>query len=342
MSTGRERGWYHSSIVRPDRQWSGRDRHTSDVTAIIGGLVAAMLWATATLCSSRTSRVLGTRVVLAWVMIIGAIVGLPLAAVSPLPPDVPVASVGLLLVAGVCYGVGLGLAYAALSIGKVAIVAPIVSTEGAVAAMLAIILGSTVGLASGITLAVVAAGVVLSSMDRRTSDVPAGDIDIVADAIDGPAGSVPAVTGADTTPTTAAASRRSIGLAIAAAGVFGLGLLTTGYAAQVLPAAWVAWVARLVGVVIIAAPVVARGQLRMTRATAPLLVVAGVGEILGSTASAWGAQESIPIVAVMGSQFAAIAAIAAFFLFGERLARIQLVGVVLIAVGVTVLAALQA
>ena len=58
--------------------------------------------------------------------------------------------------------------------------------------------------------------------------------------------------------------------------------------------------------------------------------------------SAWGSRESIAIAAVMGSQFAAIAAVAAYFLFGERLARIQIVGVVLIVVGVTVLAAAQA
>ena len=48
-----------------------------------------------------------------------------------------------------------------------------------------------------------------------------------------------------------------------------------------------------------------------------------------------GPRESIAIAAVMGSQFAAIAAVAAFFLFGERLRRLQVVGVVLIVVGVT-------
>jgi len=43
----------------------------------------------------------------------------------------------------------------------------------------------------------------------------------------------------------------------------------------------------------------------------------------------------------MGSQFAAIAAVAAYVLFGERLARPQVLGVVLIIVGVTALAAIQ-
>jgi drug/metabolite transporter (DMT)-like permease len=59
-------------------------------------------------------------------------------------------------------------------------------------------------------------------------------------------------------------------------------------------------------------------------------------------ASAWGSRENIAIAAVMGSQFAAIAAVAAFVLFRERLGRLQIVGVVIIAVGVTVLAYLQA
>jgi drug/metabolite transporter (DMT)-like permease len=44
----------------------------------------------------------------------------------------------------------------------------------------------------------------------------------------------------------------------------------------------------------------------------------------------------------MGSQFAAIAAVAAYFLFGERLGRLQVAGVALIVGGVTILAATTA
>ena len=90
---------------------------------------------------------------------------------------------------------------------------------------------------------------------------------------------------------------------------------------------------------VVTLPILLSGRLRLTRAALPLLIVAGVGEVLGSTLSAWGARESIAIIAVMGSQFAAISAVAAFVLFGERLARVQVAGVVLIVVGVTVLAA---
>jgi multidrug transporter EmrE-like cation transporter len=72
-----------------------------------------------------------------------------------------------------------------------------------------------------------------------------------------------------------------------------------------------------------------------------LVLVAGTGEIIGSTLLAWGASVSIAITAVLGSQFAAIAAVVAFVLFGERLSRSQVVGIAFIAAGVTALAAVS-
>ena len=311
------------------------------MTAILGGLAAAVMWSAATLCSSRSSRMLGSLVVLAWVMAIGTVVGLPLAIVTPLPASFDPFVFVLLLVAGLCYCLGLMLAYAALTIGKVSIVAPIVATEGAVAAVIAIALGDTVGLLAGVALAVIAAGVVMSSAERSTTDVPVGDIELVADALAAPLPEPAEAPGpmTHTPPMAPGDLRKSALLAIGAALIFGIGLVASGRAAAVLPPVWVAFAARAIGVVIITLPILLSGRLRATRAALPLLIVAGVGEMLGSTASAWGARESIPIVAVMGSQFAAISAVAAYFLFGERLARIQVAGVVLIIVGVTVLAA---
>jgi drug/metabolite transporter (DMT)-like permease len=309
------------------------------VTAILGGLAAAALWAAATLASSRSSRMLGSRVVLGWVMLVGCVVGLPLAFVDAPPAPLQPATAGLLLVAGVCYVAGLGLVYAALQIGKVSIVAPIVATEGAIAAVIAVILGDPLGLAAGVVLAVIAIGVVLSSMDRSTTDVPAGDTDLVADALDGP----PTPSALSHTPPIAPGdTRRSALLAIGAALIFGVGLFCSGKAAAVVPVAWVALSARVVGVAVITLPLFLRGRLRLTKAAVPLLLISGVGEILGSMASAWGARESIAIVAVLGSQFAAISAVVAYLLFGERLSRVQVIGVVLVVVGVTVLGVLQA
>jgi len=303
--------------------------------AIVGGLGAAVLWAIATLCSSRSSRMLGSRVVLAWIMIVGVAVGLPAALLSPAPAAIEPSTFALLLLAGTCYVVGLQLTYAALRVGKVSIVAPIVSTEGAVAAVIAMLLGDPVGLVAGLSLFAVAAGVVLSSLDRATPDVAAGDFDVTADAIDEPGEDA----ARDPTAERNVDARRTTALAVAGAIVFGVGLVAAGRSAQLVPVTWVALSARLIGIVGVVIPLVLQRRLRLTRVALPLVVIAGIGEVVGSVLSAWGSRESIAISAVMGSQFAAIAAVAAFLLFRERLARVQVVGVALIVVGVTVLAA---
>ncbi len=130
--------------------------------------------------------------------------------------------------------------------------------------------------------------------------------------------------------------------AMVAALVFGVGLVAAGRSAALVPVAWVALAARLVGIVVVVIPLVLQRRLRVTRAALSLVVIAGVGEVIGSMLSAWGSRESIAITAVMGSQFAAFAAVAAYFVFGERLGRLQIAGVVCIIGGVTVLAAATA
>ena len=302
-------------------------RQTGFVTAIIGGLGAAILWAAATLCSSRSSRLLGSRVVLGWIMLVGVVVGLPVAVISPGPSTLEPSTVGLLGLSGICYVVGLQLTYAALRIGKVSIVAPIVATEGAVAALISIGRGDPVGVVAGVSLAVVVCGVVLSTLEPGRAEVAAGDFDVVPDAVDEPASHQP------NDP------RLATLLSIAAALVFGVGIVAAGTAASLVPVAWVALAARLVGLVVVVVPLVLSRRFRVTRVALPLVLIAGVGEVFGSMLSAWGSRESIAIAAVMGSQFAAIAAVAAFVLFGERLGRLQIAGVVLIGLGVTVLAA---
>lgn len=69
--------------------------------------------------------------------------------------------------------------------------------------------------------------------------------------------------------------------------------------------------ARLIGVVAVTMPLIAQRRFRVTRAALPLVLIAGTGEVFGSMLSAWGSRESIAITAVLGSQFAAIAAVAA-------------------------------
>ncbi|HEY6032047.1 MAG TPA: EamA family transporter, partial [Gaiellaceae bacterium] len=105
--------------------------------------------------------------------------------------------------------------------------------------------------------------------------------------------------------------------------------------------AWAALPPRVVGVVAIALPLALTRRWRMRRAALPYVVAGGLAEVAGFVSYAFGARHSLAISAVLGSQFAAIAAVVAYVLFRERPARIQLLGVVTILLGVTVLGILR-
>ena len=77
-----------------------------------------------------------------------------------------------MLVSGLGNVAGLFLEYSALRRGKVGIVTPVTSTEGAIAAVLAVAAGEALGVAPGGLLAIVALGVVLAGVapEEPTSD----------------------------------------------------------------------------------------------------------------------------------------------------------------------------
>jgi drug/metabolite transporter (DMT)-like permease len=281
--------------------------------AILGGLGAAAVFATATLCSSRSTRMIGAAPVLGWVMIVGALIVIPLAAVQGAPEDLDGESVGWLAIAGFGNVVGLLLAYSALRRGKVGIVAPIVSTEGAIAAVISVVAGEDIRGAVGVTLAVIALGILLaaSTQEAQETSVQAADWIVAL-------------------------------YAVGAAVSFGFSLYATAEVSASLSIVWALVPARVVGVVMVALPLALMGRLVLTRPALPLVLASGLAEVAGFALFAVGSRHGIAVSAVLSSQFGAIAGAAAFVLFRERLARVQLVGVVLIVAGVSVLSGLQA
>jgi drug/metabolite transporter (DMT)-like permease len=295
------------------------------VLAIFGGLGAAVMWATTTICSSRSSRRISASSVLAWVMVVGLVVTLPALVATGVPAGVDLGILAWLAVAGIGNVLGLLLEYAGLSIGKVGVVAPIASTEGAIAAVIAVAAGESLATGAIAMLAVIAVGVVLAGLvpDPHSEELEAGDSPWV--------------------PSSGRGRRsRAAVLAVGAAVSFGVSLYAAGRVSPDLPVAWVLLPPRLVGVVAIAIPLALASRLRFSRELAPLLVVSGVAEVVGFVSFVVGARHGIAIAAVLGSQFAALAAIAAFLFFGERLRRVQIAGVCAIAIGVAMLAVLRA
>jgi drug/metabolite transporter (DMT)-like permease len=283
------------------------------VIAILGGLGAAAIFATATLCSSRSTRMLGASPVLAWVMTIGLVIVAPWAAVEGLPTGVDGGDVAWLAVAGLGNVLGLLLAYTALRIGKVGIVAPVVSTEGAIAAVISLAAGEHLGAGVAVTLAGIAIGILLAST--------------APDPNPGPAQAPPRVYAA---------------YALSAALSFGVSLYATARVSAALPVVWALMPARLAGVAVIALPLAVTARMRLTRRALPLVLASGVAEVAGFGLFAVGSRHGIAVTAVLASQFGAMAAVAGFVLFRERLAPVQLAGVVTIVAGVSVLSVLQA
>ncbi len=293
------------------------------MVAILGGLGAALSWAIATLASSRTSRMIGAMSVVGWVMVVGLVVAIvPAIFARPVPLGLP--ELAGLVVLGLCHNIGLLLVYRALTVGRVSIVAPIAATEGAIAALLSVALGESLAFSTGVLLVAIAVGVVLAAAERTADDEPALH------------------EGSRRThdPT---ANRKAAVLALTAAATFSVGLVLSGrFGASGMSPAWVIVATRTVGIIIIVLPLVLTRRFRLSRPALPLVLLAGVLEAAGSAVYVIAASQGVAVAAVLSSQFAAIAAIGGFFLFGERIQRHQLVGVAVIALGVTILAAVEA
>jgi drug/metabolite transporter (DMT)-like permease len=89
---------------------------------------------------------------------------------------------------------------------------------------------------------------------------------------------------------------------------------------------------------LIVIPLVATRRLRISRSAAPFIALAGAGEVGGFLAVAWGATESIAITSALAAQFATLAALIAWLVLGERLGRVQWIGIGAVAIGVVLLA----
>jgi drug/metabolite transporter (DMT)-like permease len=280
--------------------------------AILGGLGAACAWAVTTLTAARASRLIGTPATLAWVMLTGFVVVAPVALAEGRPAALDGGAFAWLAIAGAGNVAGLLLVYSGLRIGKVGVVSPISSTEGAVAAVIAVVAGERLGAWTAAALVLIAVGVILAARPAVEPDAAGRD------------------------------DPRAVVFGMAAALAFGASLYATGRASLELPIAWAVLPPRLLGVAFVTIPLALLGGLRLTRAAAPIVVASGLAEVAGFVSYSIGARHGIAVTAVIASQFAAIAAVAAGFLFRERLGRTGVAGVIVIAVGVAAVSALRA
>jgi drug/metabolite transporter (DMT)-like permease len=281
------------------------------VTPVLGGLGAALAWAGATLFSTRASRGIGAAPTLAWVMLIGLVATVPLTLAAG-RLDLDRAEFAWLVASGVGNVVGLMLVYSAVRAGKIGVVAPIASSEGAIAALLAVVAGEALAPGVGAALAAVAVGIVLAGMARDdVRDVRPHEL-------------------------------RATALAVGAALVFGASLYATGRISDDVAIGYALLPARLVGVAAVTVPLALRGRLPLPRGVTWFVVAAALCEIGGFSAFLLGAREGVAVASVLASLFSPVAAVAAYAMFGERLAGRQIAGVAAIVAGVAALGVLRA
>jgi drug/metabolite transporter (DMT)-like permease len=278
------------------------------VIPVLAGLTAAVMWGLSTVVASRSTKVLGSQGALAWVMLIGGAVTLALAPLSGVPHGISAPAWAWAVAAGVGSTFGLSMMYRALQIGKVGVVAPIASTEGALAALLSIALGERVTVGVAVCLGVIAAGVFVVTMRGAATDVHV---------------------------------RPSL-YAVVAACSFGVGLVGSSKAGHELGALWTILVARLVGVSVIAGPLIVRRTLPRPGRALGMVAFSAFAELIGFAAFIGGSRHGVAIPAVLASQFAAVAAATSYLVFGERLGIRQRAGAAVILAGVAALSLLRA
>lgn len=275
--------------------------------SILFGILTACCFASGSLASSRTVRTIGPYSTIAGIMLVGLIITLPFLFIAGVPEQLDLASGMWLVAGGLGNLVGLILAYSALKIGKVGVVAPILCTEGAIAAVISALTGEALAVTTTFILVAIVAGVALAAVAPDPEPLPHEE------------------------PLKAAI------IATLGALAFGIGLYAPGHLSADMPISWILLPARLFGVIALLIPLLITRRFRMTKKAAPLVVLTGFTEVIVFTFYSLGAATSVAVTAVLASLFAPIAAIAAYFLFKERLGKLQVAAVAVIIAGVVAL-----
>ncbi|MGH2955521.1 MAG: EamA family transporter [Solirubrobacterales bacterium] len=228
---------------------------------------------------------------------------LPVIGADPLPPGKVLLAAG----AGAAAIGGLGAFYRGLALGTMSIVAPVAALGVVVPVAVGLARGEDPGPVQLAGLVVAIVGVVVLSYEED--------------------------------PGHAGAGRQSILLALVAALGFGGFFTGLDLVATDRPG-WAITFARLGGiVVVVAAVILSRTELRGTRGAMPTLIAIGAFDITANTLFAIASTKGLlPVVAVGGSMYPAFTIALAHLVLGERLASAQRFGVLLALAGVLLIA----
>lgn len=272
---------------------------------ILIGIAAAVVWGVAGVAGSLASRQVGPQRAIAWAMVLGMALAIPLALLSGAPDRVDARTGLWILLVAACMLAGLVFVYAGVRYGSISVVAPISATYGGVGAVISIAGGEP---ASPLALGSLALAVV---------------------------GAVCAASGATSTPGEQYSNQRAAALCGAGAAlVWGVQLWAGGQIQDDVGASWVVACSRMVGVLVIALPLALRGRLAIPRKVLPYVVVAGCGEVMWFTLFLIDSGYGLAQAAVLTGQYGTVAALIGVVWLKERLRGIQYAGLAMIVVSI--------
>jgi drug/metabolite transporter (DMT)-like permease len=280
------------------------------MVAIALALAASCCWGIADFTGGLKSRHLPVPLVLLVVEGTGALaVALVIAATHEPLPDTR--SVVFSLVAGTAGILGLAGFYRALAIGTMSIVAPISATGSAVPVIVGLASGERPGAVQLVGIVAAGVGVVLASREAPHED-----------------------------EARARAGRASIALALVAALGFGAFFVGMDRAADA-DVLWALLAARIAGNLgLLAFVLLARPRLELPATALPALAAVGALDLAANGLYAWGTTEGLlSVVAVLASLYPVATVLLARGVLGERIRRVQEVGVVTALAGVVLIAA---
>jgi drug/metabolite transporter (DMT)-like permease len=278
------------------------------VTAIVFGLLCAAMWAYGSVAASRAVRIVDAASVVAWVMLLGFVTWIPVTIASGVPRGLHPIDYLWLVVGGFGNVLGLVLNYAAYRIGKVGVVAAVASTEGGIVAVLAALDGESIALVTALLLTVIVLSVVVVA---ATPEPTASDHERPV---------------------------KALTLSCSAAILFGLSLFATSQLGRNVSLSVAVLPARAAGALALALPLAVRGRLQVHRKAMPLVASVALTEVLGACAYVYGTRSNIAVASVLAAQFPAMGAVAAYLLFKERLSRVHLTAVIILAAATAALA----
>ena len=271
---------------------------------ILVGLSSAFSYATSDLLSQRVTRAARALTQVAWVLIIGALIIVPIALlVDGLPAgDAQWRAAGAAALAGVAYFAAFACLLRALHSGDLGLVSALNALQGAYAAVVFVLLGQRLTPLLGVALVLCAAGGVLASVEGR------------------------------------AKTAKGVSWAVASGLLFGAVMVLYSYAHAI---SWLsqAAISRSVSLLIAVPAALLTGGFGLPRELRVTAVGAGVLELCGLVCFTLAlAMGPLTVAAATSTQFGTFAVILGVVLLHERPRRHQWVGLACTLLGVTFLA----